>query len=186
VDPKPDFSVVEINGAALGVAGYQADPSETATVHQFLLKLNADQFIQLAQIVNADTDAVTVKRIGVDDVPFSCRLGGQLYWSKSETDGSDSYIRALNCVIDHKPSNNAYDMASAVRAKNLEKEVAQLTLQLHYLIRCTKGVLTEAQLAVLSSPNELTAAMGTAAGDYWTGLDRTRDARSWFSEEQES
>lgn len=183
-DAKPTFTRVEINAVPLSVIGYEADKTDQTTIHRFLVKANKDEFSRLAQIVNGGGSDLTVQRIGVDAEPFACRLGGANYWSQDDTTDGERFIRIVNCVIDHKPLRPGLGFASAVRTSNLEDKVAHLTLQVQYLLQRMQGVLSEGDLTILASPDKLIAVTDGVIGGYWTDLDRSADARRWFSDEE--
>lgn len=183
-DAKPAFTVVKVNAVPLSVVGYEADRTDQSTIHRFLVKANKDEFSRLAQIVNGDLSDLTVQRIGVDAEPFTCRLGGANYWSQDDTTDGEFFTRIVNCVIDHKPLRPGLGLASVVRASNLEAKVAHLTLQVQYLLQRMQGVLSEGDLAPLASPDKLVAATHIAIDGFWTDLDRSVDARRWFSDDE--
>ena len=185
-DAKPTFTVVEVNAFPFSVVGYEVNATDQSTLHRFLVEANKDQFARLAQTVNGDGSELFLQRIGVDAEPFGCRLGGANYWSQDETPEGEHFIRIINCVIDHKPLRPGLDFASAVRARNLEAKVAHLTLQVRYLLERMQGVLSEADLTTLASPDKLVEATTDGVADgYWTDLDRSIDARRWFADDEE-
>lgn len=177
-DVKPVFSQVRIDGSLFHVVGYEVNADEMATVHRLLVEGAKDEFAMLEQIVNG-RDAVDVQRIDVDAAPFACRIGGANYWSREGGDDGAPFVRIVNCVIDHQPPQEQA-FVSPVRARNLEAKVAVLSLQVQYLLDRLQGVLTEADLAVLGSADKLSEVSAAGADRFWTGLERTHDARRHF------
>jgi hypothetical protein len=177
-DVKPVFSQARINGSLFNVVRYEVDTNTEATVHHLLIEGGKEEFAALEQIVNR-RETVDLQRVDVDTEPFACRIGGANYWSPEGGDDSSAFVRIVNCVIDHQPPQEP-TFTSPVRAVNLEAKVAVLSLQVQYLLDRLKGVLTEADLAVLGSADKLAEVNAAGADRFWTGLERTHDARRHF------
>lgn len=183
-DPKPTFSEIDINGLVLQVLGYRVHRSDDSTVHTFLINTAGDSFSELERKFDAEGDALSVQRFGVDDAPFLCRIGGANYWSKQEESDIEESIRIINCVIDHETPRPTEGFTSLVRSRNLEREVGVLSMQVEYLIRRLEGILNSEDLAILRSAERLESRVGSI--DYWTGLEKIKNAREWFRDAEES
>lgn len=182
-DAKPSFSEIDINGLALQVLGYRVRRTDNSTIHTFLVNTTGVSFSELERKLDAEGDALSVQRFGVDDFPFMCRIGGANYWSRKEGPGTEESSRIINCVIDHETLRTREGFTSVVRSQNLERQVSVLGMQVKYLVRRLEGILNSEDLAVLRSAERLESGVGSID---WTGLEQIKNAREWFGAVEEA
>lgn len=178
-DIKPVFSEVIINGFEAKVVDYKADIDSRCSKHTFNIDINRNDLIEFRKRIFKAPQSINFIRIGVDEEPIKCRLGGRNIWSNSNEDGKVQHI--VRCVIDTKKERpTPIDLASDIRLANLEKHVFELKVKMDFLVSRLNGkVLNSEDYSLISDVDALEKETSIAA-EYWTSLSKVTNAQDYF------
>ena len=92
LDEATRFGQLELEGNSFHVL------KNTETMHKdvigihILLRLSPEEFLKVQRLL--ELDSVKIRRLGIDEIPLVCRLGGALYWSV-HGEGSQKYYKQI-------------------------------------------------------------------------------------------
>jgi len=182
LDPKPQFDKAEINGCKFKVIEYKINNSDDSDNHQFLLKLNEEEFNCINNIIANFKDNIEFKRIGVDSDRISARLGGRNVWSKHQDENGNTFFKQIiRCVCIKSENLLSANLACGIRQSNLVLAVAGLKNKLSFIIKKmeSKNILTQEDIDILSDESKLNEIVPDSA-DFWVNLDIVSDAEFFF------
>jgi len=181
-DPKPRVEEVEINDCKFKVVEYKVDNSFESDNHQFLLKLDEEDFKRVNNIIANFASNIEFKRIGVDNDRISAILGGRNVWSKHQDENGNVFFKQIiRCVCVKSENLISANLGCGIRQSNLELAVADLKKKLSFIIKKmeAKNILTPEDIDVLSDESKLNEIVPDSA-DFWVNLDVVSDAAIYF------
>ncbi len=144
LDTPPEVRLLEINGQQFTVLAYTESAGDNGPSRQAVLRLTPDELSRLRQVI-AEGKPLQVRRVDVDEQPFTARFGRYNYWSRHEEDGQEYYKQLIRLYpIGEVKSKLKLDFAQGIPQDNLIEIVKGLSARFDLLLNALveEGAIT--------------------------------------------